>query len=402
MALANIFGDIENTKGMLEADGAINFVTLLNTETQEIHENDCDVIKFKEKKHFKLSDRMSELVNNAEYNEPTNLNRDNDNEKDSQSLKLSTNGGVTFQYDRIVSSDKTGALFEFIPTKKIKGMEDFVLESDHYNYYKDSTSDFPLNYVKEESIDIPKNLLIYTYEEGNVATYKAPRRDLTGVFSHYLLDGASILPPLMLDLKPGHIVLDACAAPGGKSLLLLQTLYSNVLICNDIQESRINRLKRVMNDYLYDFEEKWNGQRVILKQSNIIDSTEYDTYDRILVDVPCTTDRHVLNSNENNLFKPTRTKERLKLPETQAAILANCLRLLKPGGTLVYSTCSLSPVQNDGVVHMALSTVFKENGISVTIQYVYTYIYKEKSRLLTAAHDSFITHCLDIFNSNAS
>lgn len=61
-------------------------------------------------------------------------------------------------------------------------------------------------------------------------------------------------------------------------------------------------------------------------------------------------------------------KERLRLPELQSAILENSLRLLKPGGSLVYSTCSLSPVQNDGVVHMALSNVFKEHGITTTIK----------------------------------
>lgn len=72
--------------------------------------------------------------------------------------------------------------------------------------------------------------------------------------------------------------------------------------------------------------------------------------------------------NDNNIFKPDRVKERLRLPEHQAAILSNCIRLLKPGGSLVYSTCSLSPVQNDGVVHMALSRVFTEFNITATIK----------------------------------
>lgn len=89
---------------------------------------------------------------------------------------------------------------------------------------------------------------------------------------------------------------------------------------------------------------------------------------KILVDVPCTTDRHALMEDDNNIFKPTRLKERLQIPELQSAILSNCIKLLRPGGSLVYSTCSLSPVQNDGVVHMALSRVFAEFNISVTIK----------------------------------
>lgn len=89
---------------------------------------------------------------------------------------------------------------------------------------------------------------------------------------------------------------------------------------------------------------------------------------QILVDVPCTTDRHSVNEDDNNVFKSTRIRERLKLPEVQASILTHCLELLKPGGSLVYSTCSLSPVQNDGVVHMALSKAFSERHITATVK----------------------------------
>lgn len=89
---------------------------------------------------------------------------------------------------------------------------------------------------------------------------------------------------------------------------------------------------------------------------------------QILVDVPCTTDRLSVNEDDNNIFKSTRIKERLKIPEAQASILTHCLELLKPGGSLIYSTCSLSPVQNDGVVHMALSKAFSELHITATVK----------------------------------
>lgn len=72
--------------------------------------------------------------------------------------------------------------------------------------------------------------------------------------------------------------------------------------------------------------------------------------------------------DDNNIFKATRVKERLRIPELQADILTNCIKLLKPGGSLVYSTCSLSPVQNDGVVHMALSRAFADYQLTVTIK----------------------------------
>lgn len=191
------------------------------------------------------------------------------------------------------------------------------------------------------------------------------------MLTHYLFDGASILPPLLLGLCHGDRVLDACAAPGGKSLVMLQTLLPQQLICNDVMESRLNRVHKVMQEYLIDYKKQWlNGNRppLILQQKDARSLCEYSSFDKILVDVPCTTDRHSLHKNDNNIFKPTRIKERLRLPELQANILTNCLRLLKPGGSLVYSTCSLSPVQNDGVIHMALQKAFHEWNLEFTIK----------------------------------
>lgn len=90
-------------------------------------------------------------------------------------------------------------------------------------------------------------------------------------------------------------------------------------------------------------------------------------YFQILVDVPCTNDRLSLHEDDNNIFKQTRVKERLRIPEVQAGLLSNALHLVKPGGTVVYSTCSLSPVQNDGVVGMALRRLWQERKLEFTV-----------------------------------
>lgn len=182
------------------------------------------------------------------------------------------------------------------------------------------------------------------------------------------MNGSSILPPLALNVQGGDLVFDACSSPGGKSLLMLQTHLPKLLIANDIQESRSNKVRKLMKQFIYDFDKSWKNHRCVVTESDARNNNEYGQYDKVLVDVPCTTDRHALNENDNNIFKPSRIKERLRLPEMQSAILVNCIRLLRPGGDLVYSTCSLSPIQNDGVVHMALSKVFSEFGIAVTIK----------------------------------
>lgn len=78
-----------------------------------------------------------------------------------------------------------------------------------------------------------------------------------------------------------------------------------------------------------------------------------------------------MNVNENNLFKSTRAKERLQLPEIQANILSCALKNIAVGGTVVYSTCSLSPIQNDGVVKMALKKIWEETNHQIVIKYVW-------------------------------
>lgn len=384
--MVNNFGDSDKTMEKLENDGAINIRSIYEIEKKNMIERMGGV--FAPDNVVKAGSRMDQFIEQKRGSEIDALYGDSEHrintirpESAQEALEATNSESVDYKkplekvieensdidYGRMVDPDfGTAGLHEFIPATKIKGMEDWVFESEHYRYYS-NTTDFPLKIEMELNFKIPDNLQLYCYEKGNVSTFRHPRKTSTGVLSHFLMDGASILPPLVLNVQPGDHVFDACAAPGGKSLLMLQTLLPKVLVSNDVQESRCNRIRRIMDQYIYDFDSSWNNHRCIVSMQDARVTSDYGGYDKVLVDVPCTTDRHAVNVDDNNIFKHTRVKERLKIPENQAMILTNCIRLLKPGGSLVYSTCSLSPVQNDGVVHMALSNVFKEHGIAVTI-----------------------------------
>ncbi|XP_053692782.1 5-methylcytosine rRNA methyltransferase NSUN4 [Sabethes cyaneus] len=380
MAMVNQFGDTERTIDFLQSDGAINVRDIYGAKKQFLIDENSDM--FVGNKIFKVDHQIEGFAEKQQQQEMNRLYKENapdlsntaDPETPSsmvdykKSLSQTMQDNTEIDFQRLIDPDLgTAGLHEFIPATKLKGMEDFIPESDHYKYYSNS-SDFPIAIEMENNFEIPEYLNIFTYERGNVSEFRSPRKSSTGVLSHFLMDGASILPALALDVQPGDRVLDACAAPGGKSLLLLQTLRPGTLVCNDVQESRVNRIKKLMNSYIYNFGDSCKKERCFVIQSDARDLEDYEMYDRILVDVPCTTDRHSVMENDNNIFKATRVKERLRLPELQAGILANCLKLLRPGGSLVYSTCSLSPVQNDGVVHMALSNVYSDIGLTVTVR----------------------------------
>lgn len=124
---------------------------------------------------------------------------------------------------------------------------------------------------------------VYCYEPENFTKFNSPSIGTTGVFDYYLMDGGSLLPVLALDLKPGNKMLDMCAAPGGKSLLALQTLYPDCLVSNDITFSRVDRVYGVFKQYLYDLNERWlETGRLKITNRDGRDIFE-DDFDRILV-----------------------------------------------------------------------------------------------------------------------
>ncbi|KAL3273459.1 hypothetical protein HHI36_014903 [Cryptolaemus montrouzieri] len=308
-------------------------------------------------------DKKIEKHSNEECTQPSeHFNANNSLESSLKDAKIDFNRMID-----ATSTSTSEVLQEFIPTTEIKGMEDFIPESNYYAYY-DQSSNSNVKIEREFDIDFPENLNVYSYEIGNNSSFESPKKGSTGVFNYYLMDGGSLLPVLALDLRPNTTFLDICAAPGGKSMLALQTLYPNIITSNDCSKSRVDRIYNVYKQFIFDFDEKFlkTGKVVLSQRDGRF--IKNDTYDRILVDVPCTTDRHSLKENDNNIFKPSRIKERLKLPELQSELLFNALKLVNKGGIVVYSTCTLSPIQNDGVVHIVLKRICEESNMKIIIK----------------------------------
>lgn len=195
-----------------------------------------------------------------------------------------------------------------------------------------------------------------------VGTEELPQPQGEDLFPYYFLDGASAYAPLALDISPGDKVLDLCAAPGGKSLIMAFALAGKGhLSANDKSENRRFRLQKVLRSYLPP--EVYNETiRITGFDASSWCLFEKEAYDKILLDAPCSSERHVLDSPTHLLdWRPGRTK---RLAANQWTMLASAWLVLRYGGRLVYSTCSLSPLENDGVVSKLVKKFGKEVVIS--------------------------------------
>jgi 16S rRNA (cytosine967-C5)-methyltransferase len=162
--------------------------------------------------------------------------------------------------------------------------------------------------------------------------------------SIYIQDPATRHAVDLLDPQPGEHLLDACAAPGGKAFLIAAALGSaDHLVCTDANEKRLPRLREnlhrlhagmaaiAVHDWTKPAPPAWHA-----------------AFDGILLDVPC--------SNTGVIRRRVDVRWRLQAPDianiaaTQRKILENALPCLKPGGRLVYSTCSLEHEENLGQV----------------------------------------------------
>ncbi len=167
-----------------------------------------------------------------------------------------------------------------------------------------------------------------------------------GLLQPYYLDEASYDAALQLAPEPEEEVLDMCAAPGGKTLALLSSSPRIWLTANERSARRRARLKRVLEGHLPP--KTLEQVRVTGHDAARWSQYEQETYDRILLDVPCSSERHVYTSPQHlSHWSPARSKH---LAVQAFAMLASALDTVRTGGFVLYSTCALSPRENDGVV----------------------------------------------------
>jgi NOL1/NOP2/sun family putative RNA methylase len=160
---------------------------------------------------------------------------------------------------------------------------------------------------------------------------------------YYIQEPSAMLPAELLDVRPGHRVLDLCAAPGGKTTQLAAKLQgSGVLVANDRATERTKALVR-------NVELAGIRNAVVLNEEPAAIADKFGAwFDRVLVDAPCSGEG--MFRKDEDMIRQWDVTSPGKYARLQAQILTQAARLVAPGGKLVYSTCTFSPRENEGTI----------------------------------------------------
>ncbi|MBQ8823958.1 MAG: 16S rRNA (cytosine(967)-C(5))-methyltransferase RsmB [Ruminococcus sp.] len=254
------------------------------------------------------------------------------NEMEALSIKYSVPVWLVTQTSEIYGMEKAESFFEnalLPPPITIRRNSVLSSEDEFLNEFKD--------------YDIEKHSVLpdaYILKSGNVKKISAFEK---GLF--HVQDVASQFCCMALDAKPDEIIFDVCSAPGGKTFTISEYMNNTGKIyAFDLQNNRVSLIKQ-------------GAER--LKLTNIIanqgDASVYNSdlpkADRVLCDVPCS-GLGVIRRKPEIRYK---TKESFNdLPDLQFKILENASQYVKDGGTLVYSTCTISKYENENVVERFL------------------------------------------------
>ena len=165
---------------------------------------------------------------------------------------------------------------------------------------------------------------------------------------YYLQEPSAMTPAQVLPIEPGDFVLDTCAAPGGKSTELAAKLNgTGLLFTNDISASRAQALLK--NLELFGISNGFVCSEDIPKLAQYFPNF----FDKILIDAPCSGEG--MFRKEPSIIKSWIERGNEYYVNIQKNIVENAIRMLKPGGMLVYSTCTFSQSENEDIIEYMLS-----------------------------------------------
>ncbi len=251
-------------------------------------------------------------------------------------------------------------------------MEINKINPEFYNRYSkiDDSDEFYIHMVKPIRSSFRVNTLKIDVESviENLSNYEIQaipwckegffvNANLGGTIEHqlgliFIQEASSMIPAVVMDLEPKMLTLDVAASPGAKTTQIAQYMENEgCIVANDVKFSRINILIS-------------NLQRcgVLIAKVTMKDGRFFkrykDTFDAVLLDAPCS-NVGMIRKNYKYL-KLWRYKDVIGISKLQKSLILAAYTALKPGGVLVYSTCTLDPLENEEVVDYLISNTDAE------------------------------------------
>jgi NOL1/NOP2/sun family putative RNA methylase len=172
----------------------------------------------------------------------------------------------------------------------------------------------------------------------------------------YIQNLSSMLPALVMNPQPEELVLDLTAAPGSKTTQLAALMQNRgLLVANDVSRGRMYKMEMLLKQYGIPFQ--WSihtqGTYLISSRGETLWKKFPEYFDRALIDVPCTMEGRI-QCDEPKTYEDWSTKKIKQLSMLQKYLLRSAISATKPGGVIVYSTCTLGPEENEEVIDWVL------------------------------------------------
>ena len=255
--------------------------------------------------------------------------------------------------------------------KPILGREELVVKEEFQKRYRqllgseyDKFMDYSTSYIRRSmrvnTLKKEKKQLLELLKEWQLSQVPwcpdgywiiGNRLDIGNLPEHimgyfYVQEAASMIPPEVLQPKSGEIVLDMCAAPGSKTTQMAAMMQNQgVIIANDVNGDRIKALGLNLNR---------NGVSNTIITHNEGKAIKKIEFDKVLLDAPCSATGTIRRNFKVAAQYNYTTVERLAA--IQKGLIRHCFKLLKPEGTMVYSTCSMEPLEDESIIDYLLQT----------------------------------------------
>lgn len=243
---------------------------------------------------------------------------------------------LTDRFSRLFSPDQLVVVYESMATRRPTTLRVNTLKTTNAAFIE------KINAIHAEVIQVPGFENAYILQSPDLKTFTA-----TDIYTQgfcYVQNLSSMLPPLVLAPEPGETVLDIAAAPGSKTTQMAALMNNEgTILANDSSHIRIYKLEA-------NLKQQGVTNVTIKKGLGQLIWQEYENhFDKTLVDAPCSMEGRIYLSDPKTFafWSPGKVKE---LSHTQRFLLRAALTATKPGGILVYSTCTMSPEENEGVL----------------------------------------------------